>query len=385
MTRSEGAATAPIRILQVTGGMDRGGVEAWLMTVLRNIDRESYPIDFVVHTEKHCAYDDEIRSLGARIIPCMHPSKPALYARNFRRIVEEFGPYDVVHSHVHHFSGYVMWLAARLGIPVRIAHSHSDTSLQQSRARLHRKLYLGLMEHWVRRHATAGLAASTPAGQALYGSGWGRDPRWRTIYCAMDLGEFDADIDPAGVRSELGLPPDAFVIGHVGRISTPKNHSFLLGVLKHVAELAPDAWLLLVGDGPLRREIERKGEELGIADRMVLTGARDDVPRLLRGAMDVFVFPSILEGLGLALVEAQAAGLPCIVSDAVPVEAAVVEPLVRRLSLDQPLTDWAAAVLEARGHVPAISARDALATVESSPFNITQGMQQLCALYAAGR
>ena len=117
-----------IRILHVVGGMDPGGVETWLMHILRNIDRDRFHMDFIVHTNKHCAYDDEICTIGSKIIPCLHPNQPWTYAANFRRIVNEHGPYDIVHSHVHHFSGYVLRLAKQLGIRTCIAHSHNDTS-----------------------------------------------------------------------------------------------------------------------------------------------------------------------------------------------------------------------------------------------------------------
>jgi len=114
-----------IRILNIVGGMNRGGAETWLMHVLRNIDRERYLMDFLVHTERICEYDHEIRQLGSRVIPCLHPSKPLKYAKNFKRILRDYGPYDVVHSHVHHFSGYALKLAHQEGVPVRIAHAQN--------------------------------------------------------------------------------------------------------------------------------------------------------------------------------------------------------------------------------------------------------------------
>src|SRR5688572_4535103 len=117
-----------IRVLHVVGIMNRGGIETWLMHVLRHIDRRHFQVDILVATEQPGDYDQEARALGARILPCLRPRRPWAYARNFRRIVRTHGPYDVVHSHVRHFSSYVVRLAARAGIPVRLVHSHSDTS-----------------------------------------------------------------------------------------------------------------------------------------------------------------------------------------------------------------------------------------------------------------
>ncbi len=188
------AAQRSIRILHVVSGMNRGGIETWLMHILRHIDRDHFQIDFLVHTTQPCAYDNEIRALGSKIIPCLHPSQPWLYAHNFKRILREYGSYDIVHSHVHHFSGYVLRLAQQAGVPTRIAHSHNDTSSLQAKAGLYRQLYLALMKRYIARYATAGLGASHKAVVALFGSVWETDPRWRTLYCerttmvAMDEG-----------------------------------------------------------------------------------------------------------------------------------------------------------------------------------------------------
>src|ERR1700733_11910503 len=131
-----------MRILHVLGKLDRGGVETWLVQVLRHIDRQKYQMDFLVHSESPGAYDEEVRALGSRIIPCLHPSNPVMYARNFRRALRQYGPYDVVHSHVHHYSGYVLTLAAMWGVPVRIAHSHNDTRAAEASTSIGRREYL---------------------------------------------------------------------------------------------------------------------------------------------------------------------------------------------------------------------------------------------------
>ncbi len=161
-----------IRILHVLHGMNRGGIETWLMHVLRNIDRERFKMDFLVHTTKPCAYDDEIRALGSEIIPCFHPARPWLFAYNFRRLVRKHGPYDIIHSHVHHYSGFVLRLAQHAGVPVRLAHSHNDTSYAETDVGVLRRGYLALMKRWIARYATAGLAASRLAAIDLYGDTW---------------------------------------------------------------------------------------------------------------------------------------------------------------------------------------------------------------------
>ncbi|MEG4519582.1 MULTISPECIES: glycosyltransferase family 1 protein [unclassified Microcoleus] len=372
-----------IRILHVVGGMNRGGIETWLMHVLRNIDRDRFQMDFLVHTTEPCAYDEEVRALGSRIIPCLDPFQPRLYDRNFQRLVREYGPYDIVHSHVHNFSGYVLRLAKQAGVPIRIAHSHNDTSSLETKAGLSRRLYIALTKWWIARYKTIGLAASRLAAVSLFGSDWARDPRCQILYCGVDLAPFRDGVDRFYIRSELGIPADAFVIGHVGRFEEQKNHLFLLEIAASIAQKQPNLRLLLAGDGSLRPQIQQKAIEMGLDKYVIFAGLRSDVPRLMLGAMDTFVLPSLYEGLGLVLIEAQAAGLPCVFSDVVPEEADVIKPLVQRLSLSQSPSTWAETILAAPDTTSGFNQTDALASVENSPFNIAIGLKKLAEVYEA--
>lgn len=370
----------PIRVLHVIGSMrPGGGVQAWFMRVLRHIDRQRFRMD--VQTIHSDAYDDEIRALGSEIFLCPPYRRPWSYARNLKRILGEHGPYDIVHSHLPG-SGYILRLAQRAGVPTRIAHSRIADSPFLAKAGLLRRGYQTLMARWIARYATAGLASSRKAAATMFGPAWGADPRyWQILYPATDLTPFRAVIDPAAVRAELDIPPDAFVVGHVGRFTEQKNHTFIVDIAAEVARREPRMHLLLVGDGPLRPAIEQKVAQVGLADRVVLAGLRLDVPRLMLGAMDVFLFPSLFEGLGLVLIEAQAAGLYCVSSDVVPEEADLVKPLVRRLSLLQPPSVWAEEILAARNTTPGITQPEALALVEQSPFNIWTAVKDLEKFY----
>jgi glycosyltransferase involved in cell wall biosynthesis len=379
MSRSE----SPIRILHVLGGMVRGGVETWLMHILRHIDRDRFHMDFLVHTTQPCAYDDEVRALGSKIIPCMHPWRPWLYARNLKRVLREHGPYDVVHSHVHHYSGFVLRLAQQPSVPVRIAHSHNDTTQLQAEATLLRQGYLTLMKRWISRYATVGLAASRKAAVALFGPVWEADSRWRILHYGIDLTPFRNPVAPAAVRAELGIPAEAFVMGHVGRFVKQKNHAFLVDIAAEVARREPMMRLLLVGDGPLRPTIEQRVAQAGLTNRIVFAGLRSDVPRLMLGAMDVFVLPSLHEGLPVVGLEVQAAGLPFVLSDVVAEELDEVKPLVRRLSLSLPASAWAEAILAVRDAAPAITQPEALHMMEKSSFTIQASVERLEEAYLA--
>ncbi|HVO42920.1 MAG TPA: glycosyltransferase [Aggregatilineales bacterium] len=370
------------RILEVFGAMNRGGAETWLMHVVRHIDRQQFQIDFLVHTTQPAAYDDELHALGSKVIPCMHPSRPRTYAHNLRRILQEHGPYDVVHSHVHHFSGYILRLAYQAGVPARIAHSHRDSSMLQAKARLPRRLYVALMQRWIHHYATCGLAASQKAAAALFGRDWERDPRYRLLYCGIDLEPFRQPVDRAQVRAELGIPPEAFVVGNVARFNEEKNHQFFVDIAAEITKRAPCPYFLLVGDGALRPTIEARVAELGLKDRFVFAGLRPDIPCLMKGAMDVFLLPSLFEGLPLVGLEAQAAGLPMVLSDTIAEELTVVRDLARQVSLQQPASVWAETVLGMHENVGINVRSEALSILEGTPFNIRSSTELLGNIYA---
>jgi glycosyltransferase involved in cell wall biosynthesis len=371
----------PIRILHVIGQMTRGGAETWLMHILRNIDRELFQIDFLVSTTEPGHYDDEVRSLGGRIIPCTQPSHLWSYARKFQQILQEYGPYDVIHAHVHYYNGYILRLAHQAGIPIRISHSHLDSRPLEAGAKLPRRLYLKLMKGWIERHASVGLGCSELANTDLFGQNWKSDPRWQIYYCSIDLTPFEQPIDPAIVRAELGIPEQAVVIGHVGRFEAQKNHTFLVDIFAEVLEREPQAYLLLIGEGPLRAQIEQQVLQQGLQHRTIFAGSRSDVPRLMLGAMDIFVMPSLCEGLPLVGIETQSAGLPAILSDAITTEICIVKSLITQLSLSRSAAHWAEEILRSRTQA-SIDRLEALNIVQQSPFNIPVGVSKLTKIYS---
>lgn len=370
------------RILHVVGGMNRGGVETWLMHVLRNIDRDEFQIDFLVHTVQDCAFDEEIRSLGSRIVPCLSPSNPIQYANNFYRILREYGPYDIVHSHVHHFSGYVLWLAATAKVPIRIAHSHSDTRRLQQAAAIPRSTYYRLAGWLVKRYSTHKIAVSQPAASALFGTSWERDPRARVFYCGIDLVQFDAGASGEEARSagSTGRPGPLFL--HVGRFHPQKNHAFLIQVAAEVVRREPRSHFLLVGDGPLRPQIELLARQQGIADQVTFAGLRDDIANIM-ATTNAFVLPSLHEGLPVVLLEAQAAGLPSLYSDEVTDEVALIPELMYRMPLKAGPAAWAERLLSISRSAPRLSPNEAVRRMRLSPFNIERSVQELKQVYSS--
>jgi glycosyltransferase involved in cell wall biosynthesis len=369
----------PKRVLHVVRAMDRGGVETWLMHVLRKSDPRLLQMDFLVHTDTASAYDEEIIGRGCRLIPCTVPWRSPFYGPCVRSLLRGFGPYDAVHSHVHYFSGVVLGLAKGCGVPMRIAHSHTDSSREDLAGGWLRRRYLHFARAAIGRYATDWLAASKEAGYALFGEEWGTDGRSHVLHCGIDLDPFRRRLERDQVRTSLHIGADEVVIGQVGRFDPLKNHSFALDVAAEFFRKEPRLRLLLVGDGPNRPSVEKRLRSLGIDSRTTLLGSRPDVPNLL-AAMDVFLFPSVHEGLGLALVEAQAAGLQCLISDSIPAAADVLPALVHRLPLAAGASAWAE-VLATIVASPLCDRERALGLVENSSFNIERSLQRLYAFY----
>jgi glycosyltransferase involved in cell wall biosynthesis len=333
----------PLRVLNLLGGLTRGGIETWLMHVLRRTDRSRFQLDFFVRGAERGEYENEAEALGSKIGRSLHYLHPLKFEEDLRAFIRENGPYDIVHSHFAEYNGLIMWLASRCGIKVRISHSHNDTRSVDSAAPLHRRAYLNLGRRLVKLHSTHCLAASETAASSQFGTSWKSDPRVQILYCGIDLAPFTQDRKTAQcqLRCDLGFPDGAFIIGHVGRFAAQKNHAFLLKIVALLTREDPAVHLLMVGAGPLQAEVRSLVLQMGLQSRVVLLEPRPDIPRLMLGAMDLFVFPSLHEGLPLAVLEAQAAGLPCIVSEAIPKEASVVPGGIEFLSLGLSAEVWA--------------------------------------------
>ena len=249
-----------IRILHVLGTMNPGGVETWLLHVLKFIDRSRFQFDICTFGREAGLHATEVEELGGRMIACPRDSNVWSFRKRFRRILGE-GKYDVVHSHVTFFSGVVLRWAKAERVPVRIAHSH--TSRDDKPDAPARRFYRRLMKEWIGRYATHGLGASRIAAAQLFGEDWQKDGRFDVLHCGIDLRPFSSLVDQDRVRRELGIPANASVVGHVGRFDVQKNHQFLLEIASAIVKLRPDVHYLLVGDGPLRSEIEEASKRDG--------------------------------------------------------------------------------------------------------------------------
>lgn len=334
---------APTRILQVVTIMNRGGLETMLMNYYRKIDHRKIQFDFMVHREDEGHYDKEIISLGGRIFR-MPPIRPGNYRLYFNLLDEFFSKhreYRVVHSHINENSSFVLRAAKKMGVPARIAHSHlSDLGID---AKLPFRVYA---RFFLKGNTTNYFACSTKAGKWLFGRKKINSKNVTILNNAVDVNEFEVDsIKRDIIRKELDIE-DKFVIGHVGRFNEQKNHEFLIDIFKAVNQENSKTVLLLIGEGDLRRRMEKKVAALGLSSNVRFLGIRTDIPTLMQG-MDLFVFPSLFEGLPVVLVEAQAAGLNCIVSNTITEECDVTGRVKFLDIKDSPLS-WSKTILTSK-------------------------------------
>lgn len=327
----------PIRVLQVIGIMNRGGAETMIMNLYRKIDRSKVQFDFVENSCEPAAFDQEILALGGRIYRCPHYNGKNHFSyvkwwETFFR--DHAGEYSIVHGHLGSTAAIYLSIAKKHGA-VCIAHSHNTNSMKS----LNDVAY-ALFAYPARFTADHFFACSKDAGISRYGKRIGNDPRRCTVLPnAIDTGRFAFEQSARKkIRDALGVRETQLVIGNVSRFAKQKNHLFLIDVFEKIRQKRADALLLLVGDGALRPQIESYIAEKHLQDSVILTGVQSNTWDYYQ-AMDVFLMPSLYEGLPVSLVEAQAAGLPCCVSSTVPHEAAITE-LVRFKSLDAPAEEW---------------------------------------------
>lgn len=324
----------PVRVLHVFNFFDQGGIENFVMNVYRNIDRSKIQFDFAFPENKKGYFDEEAKALGANIY-FFDSNKKSFgnYNRNLRRIIQEHGPYVAVHSHIYYFSGYVLYIAKKCGVKIRISHSHETQ--KGRRQTLIRKIYEKVMRRMIKANATDWLCCSDKAGDYVFG----KSIPYKVLYNGIDMNRFKFRQDRRNdIRKELNVE-DKKVILNVGRFAEQKNHPFILKVFKHLQEISEDYRLVMIGGGPLEDMIREKCKEYGFYDKCYFLHNIQNTEDYYCAA-DIFILPSLYEGMGIVLVEAQATGLHTIISDKVPREINVTD-LATYLSIDHTEQEWA--------------------------------------------
>lgn len=313
--------------------MNRGGIESFMMNYFRHIDRKRVRIDFLVHGYQEGVYDKEIEQCGGKIYRVPTKSKhPLVYQKEIKKVFNS-GKYSIVHSHADAMSCWILKMAKDCGIPVRIAHSHNTDHLTINKL----KYFVNeVARKNITKYATQCFACSEAAGKWLFGS-----HDFRVIPNAIELEKFRYNSEIGeDIRKKLGISKDTVVFGHVGRFDTQKNHEFLIRVFKRMLQENKKVALMLIGDGWNQPRIEAMVQQEKLEKYVFFMGARDNVDQLY-SAMDCFVLPSLFEGLGIVLLEAQGNGLECVVSDTIPREVDVTHT-ISFLPLDEEV--WASAL-----------------------------------------
>ena len=329
-----------IRVAQVVGYMDGGGVESVVMNYYRNINRREFQFDFLVCEGSKLVPEEEICSLGGHVFMVPKYQHQVAYQRELARLCRE-KCWPIVHSHVNTLSVFPLYAAKRAGVPIRVAHAHSSSGGGEGEGV--RDAMKSVLRKLSNACPTHRLACGEAAGKWLF-----RGAPFEIVPNAIDLSLFSPnETVRSSVRAELGIPDSTFVVGHIGRMVPPKNHRRLLSIFRAILDLEPSALLVLAGDGPLMEKVRAEAENLGVAERVLFLGQRSDAARLYQ-AFDVFCLPSVYEGLPVVGVECQVSGTPILASSEVSREAAAsslmeFEPLA---SSDE---EWAHHLVSLRG------------------------------------
>lgn len=292
------------KVLEITDSMNVGGAETFLMNVLRNTDAGAASLDFAQKRFSHSAYDGEILSLGGRVFYCASKIGLAGYIFNLFKLMRN-NKYDAVHCHMHYYSAFGLLAAYLAGVPVRVCHSHSTQSGRKNT--FVRKIYEFTARRMILALSTDLFACSAGAGRALYGD----TACFKVIPNGINCRAFSYNpLLRAETRKKLGIEEN-FVLTHIGRFNNAKNHTFLIDIFAALLKTDKTAKLMLIGAGELEQDVKNKVKALAIEKSVMFLGLRKDTPAMLMAA-DVFVMPSLYEGLPLAGIEAQCAGLPVV-------------------------------------------------------------------------
>ncbi|KNY26832.1 glycosyl transferase group 1 [Pseudobacteroides cellulosolvens ATCC 35603 = DSM 2933] len=312
-----------------------------IMNYYRNIDRSKVQFDFLVHYNEPGAYDEEIIRLGGKIfiMPKTVPHNYFIYRKSLEHFFKEHSEYKIVHGHLTSTAFMYLKIAKKYGVKCCIAHAHNTNVPRNIKGFIEKESKKLMLKYTDRLFSCSDAAAKFYFGEKIINT-----RGYNVLNNAIDSSEFIYnEKDREMIRQVLELE-GKFVIGHIGRFETQKNHKYLLNIFRKIVNRKSNSVLLLIGKGPLEEEVKQKVHEMKLDKNVIFMGVRSDIPLLLQG-MDVFVLPSLYEGLGIVLIEAQAAGLKCFASSSIPSEAKITD-LVTFISLENSTEYWADEILK---------------------------------------
>lgn len=364
-----------IRVLHVVFEMNRGGMESRTMDLYRHIDRDKIQFDFLENTSSEAAYDEEILSLGGKIFRSGYSRKSIFKAlRYVKRFFKEHQEYKIVHIHESHLPSFnmaVFYYAKKYGNRKVILHSRNSNGP-----------HIGLHRFFKERYSSRAdyhFACSEKAAMWMFDKKTLKNKNYIVINNAIDAGKFSYSADIRNdIRKELGLADTDIVLGHVGRFFQQKNHTFLIDIFKSLYSENHNYKLILVGNGLLQNDIIRKVEDMGLQQAVKFLGVRKDMERIYQ-AFDIFLLPSLYEGLPGVGVEAQAAGLISLFSDTITDEVMIVPELCEMLPIDSGVEKWCKAVNK---RVETINARrNTFEDLCEAGFDVNKMAEKLMILY----
>lgn len=360
-----------IRILHMIGSLNIGGSQNMIMNLYRAIDRNRIQFDFVVDHPEQPYFKNEIEKLGGKIFVM-----PAFTGKNVFQLQKAWNcffdvhpEYHVLHSHVRSYASIYLPIAKKYGVKI-IVHSHSTSNGSGIKS-----VAKAILQYPLRYEADYFFGCSLKAGEWLFGKRIVKSDRYFTIKNAIDTRRYSFDrVQRSILRNQFGIDESVKVFMHVGRLHEAKNHIFLLQVFSILIKEMPNSMLLIVGDGELSSEIEKQIKQLELQSNIKMLGARNDIPNLLNVA-DVFLFPSKWEGLPVTVVEAQASGLPCFVSDKITKEVGISE-LVKFLPIDKGTQVWIDAIKETD-----LTRKNVIDKIIQAGFDIKKSVEWLTKFY----
>lgn len=362
----------PIRVAHVIGKWLGGGVEAVVMNYYRNIDKQLIQFDFICDEDSTNIPYDEIESLGGKVILIPPYQKVISYHKKLKRILKD-GNYKIVHSHINTLSVFSLFAAKCAKVPIRIAHSHSTTNPREKKKNLLKQA----LRPFSKLFATDYFCCSELAGRWLFGDKMFDMSKVYLLNNAIDLDRFRYDSEVRNKkRIELNIKSDTLVVGHIGRFVEQKNHRFLIDIFNEINKKNNNSLLILAGQGPLMNEIKEKVKKLNLEDNVLFLGQRNDANELYQ-VFDLFLLPSLYEGLPVVGVEAQASGNLCFLSNDMTKETKVLDSTIFMSLSDSP-SRWADKIFESLNK---FKKHDTKEEVSKYGFNIKQEANKLVDKY----